>query len=80
MFFFSDTLSMTTYLTASIGGFVALALLIFSLYIFIKYRFVCVRMQAFFDSYKLFISEWRGARKNLPLKLLTELLLGLRKL
>ena len=44
MCFFSNTISMTTYLTASIGGFVALALLIFSLYIFIKYRFVCVRM------------------------------------
>ena len=37
---FSEKRAMTTYLTASIGGIVALALLIFTIYIFTKYRFV----------------------------------------
>ena len=33
---------MTTYVTASLGGVVALALIMFSLYIFIKYRCVLI--------------------------------------
>ena len=37
---FSEKRAMTTYLTASIGGIVAFALLIFTIYIFTKYRFV----------------------------------------
>ena len=34
---------MTTYLTASIGGIVAFALLIFTIYIFTKYRCVAIK-------------------------------------
>ena len=36
---------MTTYVTASLGGVVALALIMFSLYIFFKYR--CVHISSF---------------------------------
>ena len=39
---FSEKRAMTTYLTASIGGIVALALLIFTIYIFTKYRCVAL--------------------------------------
>ena len=40
---FSEKRAMTTYLTASIGGIVALALVIFTIYIFTKYRFVTLK-------------------------------------
>ena len=40
---FSEKRAMTTYLTASIGGIVAFALLIFTIYIFTKYRCVAIK-------------------------------------
>ena len=63
---FRNSNIMTTSVTASLGGVVALALIIFSLYISIKYR--CVSTSVAIDILYTRFSEWKGVRRK---KLLT---------